>query len=313
MTRLRLLRCGLAALALGGLPGLAAMAAPVQDVAYAAYQTGFYLRAVKEATARIEADRNDAAAMTLLGEIYRQGLGVPLDVKAAAEWYRLAHERGDANASFALGMAALAGSGVPKDEKLARELLDAAAPKHAFAAYNLSILLLPSTDPADWSKAVKLLESAAAAEIAEAQHALGVLKLKGEMTGKDMAGAADLMRRAAQNGLDAGAIEYATLLFNGLGVERDEITAADYFARAAARGNALAQNRLARLYASGRGRTRDPVEAAAWNLAARRQGLADEGLDKLLEDMTDEEKTKAERLAASRAGQSLTAPVPQGQ
>ena len=42
--------------------------------------------------------------MTLLGELYANGLGVPQDDKKAAEWYKLAAARGDANAMFALAM-----------------------------------------------------------------------------------------------------------------------------------------------------------------------------------------------------------------
>ena len=79
------MRLALAALALMvALP--AAAAEP--DLAYGAYQAGHYRRAQSEALKRLEADPKDAAAMTLLGEIYRQGLGVRIDPKAAADWYR---------------------------------------------------------------------------------------------------------------------------------------------------------------------------------------------------------------------------------
>ena len=49
------------------------------DLAYGAYQRGQYFAAVREATARLERDPNDAAAMTLLGELHNQGLGVRQD------------------------------------------------------------------------------------------------------------------------------------------------------------------------------------------------------------------------------------------
>ena len=44
------------------------------DLAYGAFQRGHYLTAFNEASKR--AQQNDPAAMTLLGEIYAQGLGV---------------------------------------------------------------------------------------------------------------------------------------------------------------------------------------------------------------------------------------------
>ena len=97
---MRRLRRGLASrplfaclLLLAGLVPVLPAAAAERDAAYGAYQTGHYRRALSEALKRIEADSNDAAAMTLVGEIYRQGLGVPPDQKVATEWYERAAAR----------------------------------------------------------------------------------------------------------------------------------------------------------------------------------------------------------------------------
>jgi TPR repeat protein len=68
------------------------------DLAYGAYQRGLYLQALREATSRLERDPEDAAAMTLLGELHNQGLGIRQDPEKAAEWYRLAAHKGDAGA-----------------------------------------------------------------------------------------------------------------------------------------------------------------------------------------------------------------------
>ncbi|MBZ0138715.1 MAG: SEL1-like repeat protein, partial [Pseudorhodoplanes sp.] len=59
------------------------------DLAFGAYQRGFYLTAFYEATKRVE-EHADPAAMTLLGELYANGFGVKQDDAKAAEWYRLA-------------------------------------------------------------------------------------------------------------------------------------------------------------------------------------------------------------------------------
>src|SRR6185503_9920580 len=58
-------------------PGAQPQPQPAVDLAYGAYERGFFLTAFNEATKL--AAQNDAAAMTLLGELYSQGLGVPLD------------------------------------------------------------------------------------------------------------------------------------------------------------------------------------------------------------------------------------------
>ena len=104
-----------------------AEAALTPDAAYGAYQAGHYRRALAEALKRIEADSSDAAAMTLLGELYRQGLGVPPDQKVATEWYERAETRGDINAAFALATQLLDEKSGKRDPARAGALLEKAA------------------------------------------------------------------------------------------------------------------------------------------------------------------------------------------
>ncbi len=273
------------------------------DLAYGAYQRGLYQTAFREATLRVEKNKNDAAAMTLLGELYNQGLGVAADPKKAAEWYRLSAKLGDANALASLGLMALDGRGMPKDQAQGKAWLEQAAAKgNPLACHNLALLLLTGETNADLQKAVELLKKAAEAEIPDAQHALGVLYLKGRGVERNATEAARLFERAAKNGSSVGEVEYAILLFNGDGVPASESQAARYFRRAAAKGNAIAQNRLARLLVAGCGVPANRVDAAAWHILAAAQGLADPWLDNALKDMTTDERTRAEKLAAERLG-----------
>src|SRR6266851_6231016 len=55
-----------------------ATAAPERDadLAYGAFQRGFYMTAFATATRRVE-EKNDVKAMTLLGELYANGFGIP--------------------------------------------------------------------------------------------------------------------------------------------------------------------------------------------------------------------------------------------
>jgi TPR repeat protein len=275
------------------------------DLAYGAYQRGLYLTAFRQATLRIEKNSKDAAAMTLLGELYNQGLGVPVDPVKAAEWYKLAARQGDRQALSALGLMALDGRGMPKNGSQGRAWLEQAAAKgEPRAAYNVALLLLSSGSPDDLRRAIELLRLAGEAEIAEAQHSLGVLALNGRGMERDTAEAARWFERAARNGNVPGIVEYAILLFNGDGVPANETRAARLFRLAAIRGNAIARNRLARLLVAGRGVPVNRVEAAAWHLLAAAQGLTDTYLDEALKDLTPEERQRAERLAADRAGLS---------
>lgn len=274
---------------------------PLPDFAYGAYQQGFYLRSMVEATRRLQADSNDTAAMMLLGELHRQGLGTRASPTDAASWYRLAHDRGDPHGSYALAIATLRGEGVPRDEVRGRELLETAAARgHAPAQHDLALLLLASANEADVREAARLLELAAAADLPEAQHALAVLLTEGRGIAMDLPQAVELLRKSAAGFHEPSEIALAIMLFNGQGTEKSEIEAAELFTRAALRGNAIAQNRLARIFASGRGRTRDPVEAAAWHLAALAQGRADPELDPLLRQLSPEEREAATTLAGRR-------------
>ena len=284
-------------------PAMPAKAGAPVDLAYGAYQRGLYLTAFREATKRVQANANDAAAMTLIGELYNQGLGLKRDVGEAAAWYRLAAARGSAHAMAALGMMSLEGRGVPRDQQAARDWLEkAAAKREPLAAYNLALVLLDQGGDESIARAARLLVIAAEAEIPEAQHALGVMHSRGQGgVAHDKAEAARLYRRATYNGSLAGEVEYAIVLFNGDGVPRNERLAARHFLHAAARGNAIAQNRLARLYVLGRGLPRNLVESLAWHTMAKAQGLNDPWLDEQLKDVSADDRAKAGRLAADRS------------
>jgi len=198
-------------------------------------------------------------------------------------------------------MMAIDGRGMEQDPARGRAWLEAAAGKgEPAASYNLALLLLGGGE-ADLRRAAERLEVAAKAEIPDAQHALGVLYLRGRGVARDTSEAARWFLRAAENGNTAGEVEYAILLFNGDGVARDERLAARYFRRAAGRGNTIAQNRLARLYAVGRGVAKNLTEAAAWHLLASGRGLTDTWLDETLKGLSAEERAAAEKLAAQRA------------
>ena len=278
---------------------------PSLDLAFGAYQRGHYLTAFTEATKRLERDPADAPAMTLLGELFNQGLGVRQDPAEAARWYRLASARGDPHATAALALMAADGRGTARDPAAARALFEkAAALGEPTAAYNLALLLLGSDSSADMARAASLLRIAADAEIADAQHDLGVLYARGRGVPKNPEEAAKHYLRAAKNGSVAGEVELAIVLFNGEGIPKNEVQAARLFRRAAMRGNAIAQNRLARLYATGRGVPRNLVEAAAWHLAAAGQGLPDSWLDGAVKDLPAPDRTRAEQLAVERSGRS---------
>src|SRR5450432_998224 len=72
-----------------GGPVAAPTSGPPPDLAFGAYQRGYYVTALREAMKRLAANPKDGPAMTLIGEIYRDGVGVKRDYAEAARWYRL--------------------------------------------------------------------------------------------------------------------------------------------------------------------------------------------------------------------------------
>lgn len=296
----------LAALLLAG--PVSAQTSP--DLAYGAFQAGHYRRALSEALKRIEADNRDAAAMTLVGEIYRLGLGVPADQKVAIEWYERAEARSDINATFALATALLDESTGRADPARAAILLQkAAAAGHPAANYNLALALLATGDAENDRRAIASLELAAKAGVGDAMYALGTLARQGRGMPRSDTIAADWMKQASTAGNIPGEIDYAIMLFNGTGIAKNERHAALLFLRAAHQGNAIAQNRIARLYQAGRGIPPDAIEAGAWHLAARAQGLDDPALDQLFDRLGPDQQARAARIAASRIeGAALTSP-----
>ena len=261
-----------------GSPQVPALGGPPPDLAFGAYQRGYFLTALSEATKRVAANPKDAAAMTLIGEIYRDGLAVRQDVAEAVRWYRLASALGDKQAAFQLGVVLLDGApDVPKDRASAKAQFEKAAGMgHPGALYNLGVLAIEGdgSTAADFAKAADYFKRAAIAGDDNGSYSYGVLLRQGRGVPLDIAESAHWLKRAADAGIIAGQVEYAIMLFNGVGVDRNETEAAKIFQKAAAHANPIAQNRLAHLYVGGRGVQRDLVQAALWHNFAKAAGLA---------------------------------------
>jgi TPR repeat protein len=267
------------------------------DDAYGAFQRGFYLTALELALPRAEAA--DPAAQTLIAEIYAKGLGVPQNLNSAASWYAIAAKNGDANATFELGMMYQDGRGVPKSRERAAKLFqDAADLGNTAAIYNLGLLHIEGKYAApDTVKAAALIKAAADGGMVEAMYDYGTMLMEGAGVPPDLEAGAAQIGEAAKGGLVAAQVDYATLLYLGNGVERDLPEAVKWYGRAASAGNPVAQNRYAKLLAVGEGVEPDLETAAMWRSLARRQGLSDPVLDKLLVSILPDELTRAEERA----------------
>jgi TPR repeat protein len=267
------------------------------DYAFGAFQRGYFLTALELALPR--AEQGDAAAQTLIAEIYSKGLGVAQNTERAAGWYQLAAKNGDRLAIFELGMLYQDGTGVTQDRKKAAELFHEAADKgYAPAKYNLALLHVEGVyaDPS-LTTAAALMTEAADADLAEAQYDYGSMLIEGAGVAPDATEGARYIGLAAEQDLTAAQIDYATLLYLGQGVARDIEAAAGWYQQAAEGGNPVAQNRLAKLVAVGEGTALDLETAAMWRALARRQGLSDPSLDRLLVSIPPDALARAEERA----------------
>jgi uncharacterized protein len=201
-----------------------------------AYKAKDYATALKEFLPL--ANQGNAQAQLHLGNMYRNGTGVPKDEKQAVDWYRKAAEQGYAMAQNNLGMSYDNGTGVPKDEKQA----------------------------VDWFR------KAAEQGDTTAQNNLGVMYADGTGVPKDEKQAVDWYRKAAEQGLAMAQNNLGRMYADGTGVPEDEKQAVDWYRKAAEQGNVDAIRRLAVMYTFGRGVHMDLKQAASWNRKAAEQG-----------------------------------------
>ncbi|MEC5324674.1 tetratricopeptide repeat protein [Aurantimonas sp. A3-2-R12] len=248
------------------------------ELAYGAFQRGFYLSALK--LAEPIANLGDSAAQTLLGEIYSRGLGVAQNLKEAARWYEAAAASGSPEGQFRYAMMLLDGTVVAPDVAKARDLMKAAADEGLpLAQYNYGQMLIEAAPTAGFQEAKDYFAKAAHAGVADAQYAMAQLYVYGRGVPADSIKARAWLKAAAINGQDTAQVEYGIWLVNGKGGPAKLEDGFQFLKRAALRGNPIAINRIAHLYKDGIGTAPDRMEAAKWSVLAKRVENTDPVLD----------------------------------
>lgn len=267
---------------------------PLPDLAYGAYQRGYYLKAFELALPR--AQLGDAAAQTLIAELYDKGLGVARDPREATAWYELAADNGNVEARFAFAVRLLEGRYVEPDKNRAKTLLKSAADDgHATASFNYGQLHVGERPTAAGLQgALPYFEYAAENKIPDAYLALSQIYSSGKLNGfPEMEKAKEWLVKAARAGIAEAQVELGIWLANGKTGDPDPEAALRWMRRAAITGNAVARNRLANMYARGIGTKPDAVEAAKWHILASRAGLSDPWLDQYIDGIERESFSKA--------------------
>ncbi|KQR75846.1 tetratricopeptide repeat protein [Rhizobium sp. Leaf341] len=270
------------------------------DDAYGAFQRGYYLTAMELALPR--AQLGDAAAQTLVAEIFSQGLGVPRKPKDAAFWYGQAAASGDPTAMFKYAILLMEGRDVPRDKARSEELMKKAAERgNPSAQFNhAQLLVADQPGQAGLKAALPFYEKSAQQGIADAQYALSQIYLNVDGIPDDKRERArEWLLRAAAAGVDTAQLDAGIWLVDGIGGGRDLEKGFGWMLRAANAGNVVAQNKLAHLYINAIGTRPNPVEAAKWYVLSRRAGLKDDDLEDFYLGI-GEDQQKAAREAANR-------------
>ncbi|MEM8750885.1 MAG: tetratricopeptide repeat protein [Pseudomonadota bacterium] len=276
------------------------------DLAFGAYQRGYYLTALQLALPR--AETGDPAAQTLIAELYWNGQGVARDREKAAEWYRFAADAGNSQAQFAYANILLQGKYAPLDKAEGQAFMEKAAQAgHVRAQFNLAQLITNNRPTwAGFKQALPWYQKAAEAGLADAQYALANIHAEAKgVNFNDDELAREWLEKAAVGGFDTAQVQLGIWAANGRGGEKDEKAALIWFARAAAKNNVIAQNRLARMYAFGVGTSVDRIKAGAWHIVARRAGFNDAEMDRQFSALPKIDQTRAIELAnrlSRRAG-----------
>ncbi len=237
--------------------------------------------------------------MTLLGELYANGLGVPQDDKKAAEWYKLAADRGDADAMFALAMFRLDGRAGPRDRERAP---NGSPPRPSSASRSPLTIWRCSISRANCSRRISTAPPNCCAS--PRRPAIRKRNMRSARSTRTAAACRrTCTRRCSCSALAALAdntdaeVEYAIALYNGDGVDRNQKLAAALFRKAALQGTPIAQDRLAHILASGLGAPADPVEAAKWHLISKARGETDLALDDFVAKLDPDTRAAGEAEA----------------
>jgi len=262
--------------------------------AFGAYQRGEYLVAMELALPR--AQNGDAAAQTLLGELFSEGIGVGRNMDDAIFWYELGAENDDPSALYKMALLLTDGRYIEKDEARAREYMRRSAelgnPKAQFNYGQLLVAEKPG--PVGLKNALPYFEKSAERGVPDAQYAVSQIYINAlDVSDAKRAQARQYMISAARAGYDTARLDLAIWLVDGVGGARDFQAGFEWMKLAAVKGNVIAQNRLAHLYIQAIGTRGDPIEAGKWYILSRRAGLEDPNLEDFYQGLTAEEQKQS--------------------
>jgi TPR repeat protein/transglutaminase-like putative cysteine protease len=193
------------------------------------------------------ADKGHPKAEAYMGYMYEDGLGVPMDLREAARWYRLAAEQGDSYSQTRLGYLHEKGLGVARDDALAAQWYakSAAAGDKMGQSWLGTMYRDGRGVERNYKEAEKWLSRAAEQGSSWAQAEIGLLYTHGgDGLPQDYGKAIEYFRKSADEGNADALYDLGWVYEAGLGVPQDRQQAIEWYSKAAGRGQKQALNRL---------------------------------------------------------------------
>ncbi|KAG0288223.1 hypothetical protein BGZ96_007973 [Linnemannia gamsii] len=238
-------------------------------------------------TQRVEgASCGDKEDQVTLGDMYRDGKGVPQDYHIAMVWYLKAARQAFAPAQYNIGDFYFLGHGVRQDFSQAMEwYIKAASLGHAPSLFSIGFLFHDGLGVRkDCTQAMDWYLKSANQGYALAQYNLGLLYSQGSRgVRQDYAKAMDWHFKAAFQGHAPAQYNVGLLYDFGRGVPQDFGRAMLWYLKAAEHDHAGSQYSIGFLYDHGQGVLQDYIKAAEWYQKAADQGYegAENALDTL--------------------------------
>jgi len=257
------------------------------------------------------AEQGNDEAMMALASCYEDGYGVPRDIEEATEWYRKAAEEGNEEAQEWLDEFGsnttpqkVPATAQQKSAQSAEDIFRQAVALYKAGQQDKAIALYRKSADMGYEQAKRALDvilngapqfttygatipqtpsvqnAAPPQQQAAPQKAAGksVQDIYNEAVALSKAGqyekAAELYRKAADQGDVDAQYNLAVYYKNGKGVSQDHAKATEWFRKAAEQGDAEAQNMLGNSYLNGAGVKQDNSKAAEWWRKAATQGHA---------------------------------------
>lgn len=243
-------------------------------------------------------EQNFAIAQLNLGKFYQR----QKEIKQAFHWYKKAAENGNPEGQSRLGEMYEYEEGIEKNlDEAFRWYKKAAENEDASAQHNLGRQYF---NRGEYEKAIKWFKKAGRGGIPQSYQAIGKMIKEGKGTEKDLLRAAQMYKRARDNGYTKAGQYLKNLDKYCSSLKNPSENDVEACLLAAGAGFPKSQNKLVEFYVKGTGVPKDAFEAYAWLYTYTRHDSElfemlkiDNELPKILEDLSKDEQKIAHEKA----------------